>query len=47
MLLKVANYMNCNSLMKHMKQRPIFSDATISAAAQIVIPRNISLATGS
>jgi hypothetical protein len=44
-ILQLANFINCNSL-KNIKQRPIFSDSTISAASQIIIPRNISLATG-
>ena len=44
-ILQLANFINCNSL-KIIKQRPIFSDATISAATQVIIPRNISLATG-
>jgi hypothetical protein len=45
LILQVANFINGNSL-KNIKQRPIFSDATISAASQVIIPRNISLATG-
>ena len=44
-ILQIVNFIDCNSL-QNIKQRPIFSDATISSASQVVIPRNISLASG-